>query len=76
MTEQSSFANGAYGSQHETSERRSFYPMAATRTEIQATATNAEQYVRDLVRERPVVAVLTAMGFGYFVARLFARGMR
>lgn len=75
MTEQSGFANGAYDSQLEAAERRGFYPTVAAE-EVRAAAINVEQYVRDFVRERPVVAVLTAAGLGYFMARLFARGMR
>jgi hypothetical protein len=32
-----------------------------------------DDIARALIRERPVVAVLAAIGFGYFAARLFSR---
>jgi hypothetical protein len=35
-----------------------------------------EQQARTLIRQRPVVAVLAAVGVGYLVARLFSRAMR
>jgi len=38
--------------------------------------TDLEQQARTLIRQRPVAALLTALGVGYLVARLFARGAR
>jgi len=32
-----------------------------------------DEQVRDFVRQRPVVALLSAIGAGYFVARVFSR---
>lgn len=32
-----------------------------------------DDLARAVIRERPVVAVLAAIGFGYFTARLFSR---
>jgi ElaB/YqjD/DUF883 family membrane-anchored ribosome-binding protein len=46
--------------------------IAAVRSKV----TDLEQQARTLIRERPVVAVLAAAGFGYLVARLVSRGMR
>ena len=38
--------------------------------------TDLEQQARILIRQRPVVAVLAAVGVGYLVARLVSRGTR
>jgi hypothetical protein len=38
--------------------------------------TDLEQQTRTLIRQRPVVAVLAAVGVGYLVARLVSRAMR
>ena len=38
--------------------------------------TDLEQQARALIRQRPVVAVLAAVGVGYLVARLVSRAMR
>lgn len=38
--------------------------------------TDLEQEARTLIRKRPVVAVLTAAGVGYLMARLVTRGVR
>lgn len=46
--------------------------LAAVRTKL----LDLENQARTLVRERPVAALLTAVGFGYLVARLFSRGSR
>jgi hypothetical protein len=43
---------------------------------IRSKATDLEEQARALVRDRPVVAVLAAVGVGYIVARLFTRGGR
>jgi ElaB/YqjD/DUF883 family membrane-anchored ribosome-binding protein len=67
--------NGAYASHREAEERARFLPAAAVE-EVQAVANTLEEYVRTLVREQPVVAVFTAAGVGYILARVFARGMR
>ena len=41
-----------------------------------STVTDVEEYARALVRERPVAAVLAAVGLGYLVARLVSRTVR
>jgi hypothetical protein len=46
--------------------------LAAARTKL----LDLEEQARALVRERPVVAMLAALGLGYFVARLFTRRSR
>ena len=38
--------------------------------------TDLEQRARTLIRQRPVVAVLAAVGVGYLVARLVSRATR
>jgi len=38
--------------------------------------TDLEQQARTLIRQRPVAALLAALGVGYLVARLIARGSR
>jgi len=43
--------------------------IAAVRTAL----TDFEHQARTLIRQRPVVAVLTAVGVGYVVARIVAR---
>lgn len=43
---------------------------------VQASVTELEQQARTRIIQRPVVAVLAAVGVGYLVARLFARGVR
>jgi hypothetical protein len=40
---------------------------------LRSTVTDLEQQVRTFSRQRPVVAVLAAVGVGYLVARLFSR---
>ena len=44
--------------------------------DIADAVTDAEHYARTLIIQRPVVAVMAAVGFGYLVARLLARGVR
>jgi hypothetical protein len=44
--------------------------------EVRARVTDLEQQARTLIRQRPVVAVLAAVGVGYLVARLVSRGTR
>ena len=46
--------------------------MAAFRSKV----TDLEQQARTLIRQRPVVAVLAAVGVGYLVARVVSRGLR
>lgn len=46
--------------------------LAAARTKL----VELEDQARTLVRERPVVAMLAALGLGYLVARLFTRRSR
>jgi hypothetical protein len=45
-------------------------------TDLLATLTDLAQRVRTIIKERPVAAVLTAIGVGYVVARLVSRGGR
>ena len=44
--------------------------------DVRSTLTDLEHQARTLIRQRPVVAVLVAVGVGYLVARLVARAMR
>jgi len=46
--------------------------IAATRSGF----TDLEQQARAFIRQRPVAAVLAAVGAGYLVARFVARGRR
>jgi len=46
--------------------------VAAVRSRL----TDLEQQARELIRQRPVVAVLAAAGVGYLVARLVSRLVR
>jgi hypothetical protein len=46
--------------------------IAAVRSKV----TDLEQQARTFIRQRPVVAVLAAVGAGYLVARLVSRGRR
>jgi len=43
---------------------------------LRASVTELEQHARTRIMQRPVVAVLVAVGVGYLVARLVARGVR
>jgi hypothetical protein len=43
---------------------------------VRSKVTDLEQQARTLIRQRPVVAVLAAVGVGYLVARLVSRGTR
>ena len=43
---------------------------------IRSRVTDFEEHARALIRQRPVVAVLAAVGVGYLVARLVSRAMR
>jgi ElaB/YqjD/DUF883 family membrane-anchored ribosome-binding protein len=43
---------------------------------VRSRATDLEQQARTFIRQRPVVAVLAAVGVGYLVARLVSRGLR
>jgi ElaB/YqjD/DUF883 family membrane-anchored ribosome-binding protein len=45
-------------------------------TAVRSRLTDLEQQARTLIRQRPVVAVLAAVGVGYLVARLVSRAMR
>ena len=45
-------------------------------TALRATVTDLEQQARAFIRQRPVMAVLAAVGAGYLVARLVSRGRR
>ena len=44
--------------------------------EVRARVTELEQQTRTVIRQRPIVAVLAALGVGYLVARLVARVVR
>ena len=62
-----------------TEERESPPPAPQVQPEIAALRskiTDLEQQARTLIRQRPVVAVLAAVGVGYLVARVVARGTR
>ena len=43
---------------------------------VRSTPTGLEHQARALIRQRPVVAVLAALGVGYLAARLVSRAMR
>ena len=43
---------------------------------VRSSVADLEQQARTFIRQRPVTAVLAAVGVGYLVARLVARGMR
>ena len=45
-------------------------------TALRSGVADLEQQARAFIRQRPVVAVLAAVGAGYLVARLVARGRR
>jgi len=40
---------------------------------VRSTATDLERQVQTFIEERPVAAVLTALGLGFVVARIFTR---
>ena len=44
--------------------------------EARTRVTDLERHARTLIRQRPIVAVLAAVGVGYLAARLVSRGMR
>lgn len=44
--------------------------------EVRAKVTDLERHARTLIRQRPIVAVLAAVGVGYLAARLVSRAMR
>jgi len=48
----------------------------ATDAEVASALTQLAQRVRAIIEQRPVVAVLAAVGVGYVVARLATRGRR
>jgi len=43
---------------------------------LRSSVTELEQQARTRIMQRPVVTVLAAVGVGYLVARLVARGLR
>jgi ElaB/YqjD/DUF883 family membrane-anchored ribosome-binding protein len=45
-------------------------------TQVRSRVTDLEEHARTLIRQRPVVAVLAAVGVGYLVARLVSRAIR
>ncbi len=58
-------------------ERRSPEPSEQTAdSEVASALMELTQRVRTIIEQRPVVAVLTAVGVGYVVARLASRGGR
>lgn len=75
MTQIAPSTNGLDASTHQWPDRVSSYPRVAV-DKARATATDFEQQLLSMVHERPVGSVLVAAGLGYFLARLFARGMR
>jgi len=44
--------------------------------EIRDRVTDLERHARTLIGQRPIVAVLAAVGFGYLTARLVSRATR
>jgi hypothetical protein len=44
--------------------------------EVNARVTDLERHARTLIRQRPIVAVLAALGVGYLAARLVSRAIR
>jgi len=51
-------------------------PVPVRTIPVRSRVTDLEEHARTLIRQRPVVAVLAAVGVGYLVARLVARVMR
>jgi len=47
--------------------------IQADLTAVRSTAIGFEHELQSFVRERPVAAVLTALGIGFAVARIFSR---
>jgi hypothetical protein len=43
---------------------------------VRSRPTDLKQQARTFIRQRPVVAVLAAIGVGYLAARLFSHAMR
>jgi len=48
----------------------------AADTDLSSTVTEYAERARTAIKQRPVVAVLAAVGVGYVVARLVSRGAR
>ena len=48
----------------------------AADAEVESALTQLAQRVRAIIEQRPVVAVLAAVGVGYVAARLVSRGRR
>jgi hypothetical protein len=44
--------------------------------EVRTRATDLERHARRLIRQRPIVALLGAVGVGYLAGRLVSRAMR
>ena len=44
--------------------------------DVRARVTEVERHARALIQQRPIVAVLAAVGLGYLTARLVSRVMR
>ena len=44
--------------------------------DLRSTMTDVEEYARTHIMQRPVVAVIAGVGFGYLVAHLISRGLR
>jgi len=51
-------------------------PIQPEFAELRARATELERHTRTVIRRRPIVAVLAAVGVGYLAARLVSRAMR
>jgi hypothetical protein len=51
-------------------------PEQLNLTALRSSVTDLEQQARAFIRQRPVVAVLAAVGAGYLVARLVSRARR
>jgi len=57
-------------------EERQSPPLQPALAEVFARVTDLERHARTLITQRPIVAVLAAVGVGYLAARLVARAMR
>ena len=51
-------------------------PVKSELAEVRTRATELERHARTVIRQRPIVAVLAAVGAGYLAARLVSRAMR
>ncbi|MDZ4684423.1 MAG: hypothetical protein SH850_04985 [Planctomycetaceae bacterium] len=52
------------------------YSMPTDIAAVRSVVTDLERQARDLIHDRPVLAVLIAAGVGYLMARVVVRGSR